>query len=274
MKTKNIAIVIMALLMLSNAAALATVKAPAWPYLPGDPVQLTAVDGVTSYFIITLSGVPVGYDVHNQAYPGWCINPGKYMPRGEPHDVMLYSSISPPVLGSVNWVAINYILNHKQGAIQDVQDAIWHYTVGFAPSDADALAMIAAADAHPGYDPMTGAVLAVLCIPLDVLGHDPVQETLIELPPPPSGSGLSPGYWKHNVKVYCGGPGHYSGDPHETDGSMESYELWIQTHIGGQGSFTLEWANTQFQNNAYKSMWLTIANWFNAAAGLSPYVED
>jgi hypothetical protein len=85
--------------------------------------------------------------------------------------------------------------------------------------------------------------------------------------------GLSPGYWKHNVKVYCGGPGHYSGDPHETDDSMESYELWIRNNIAGQGSFTLEWANERFQDNAYKSMWLTIANWFNAAADRFPYSD-
>jgi len=273
MKTKNIAIVIMALLMLSNATALATVKAPTWPYLPGTPVQLTAVDGVTSYFISTLSDVPPGYDVHNQAYPGWCIDPAKWMPRDFSLDVILYSSLSPPLaLSGINWIAVNYILNHKQGTMMDVQNAIWHFTIGFNPSPSDtyALAMIATANANPTYDPTTGAVLAVICLPL----RTDVQNSIIELPILQEGEGLSPGYWKHNVKVYCGGPGHYSGDPHESDGSMKGYELWIQTHIAGQGSFTLGWANTQFQNNAYKNMWLTIANWFNAAAGLSPYVED
>jgi len=82
--------------------------------------------------------------------------------------------------------------------------------------------------------------------------------------------GLSPGYWKHNVKVYCGGPGSYSGDPHETAASMEYYESIIANSHPG---FTLEWANERFQNNAYKSMWLTIANWFNAAAGRLPYSD-
>jgi len=81
--------------------------------------------------------------------------------------------------------------------------------------------------------------------------------------------GLSPGYWKHNVKVYCGGPGSYSGDPHETDATMEGYEAYIGAH--GHPTFTLEWANERFQDNQYKSMWLTIANWFNRAAGRSPY---
>jgi hypothetical protein len=82
--------------------------------------------------------------------------------------------------------------------------------------------------------------------------------------------GLSPGYWKHNVKVYCGGPGSYSGDPHETLASMEYYESIIASSHPG---FTLEKANEIFQNNAYKSMWLTIANWFNAAADRLPYSD-
>jgi hypothetical protein len=82
--------------------------------------------------------------------------------------------------------------------------------------------------------------------------------------------GLSPGYWKHNVKVYCGGPGSYSGDPHETAASMEYYASIIASSHPG---FTLEWANERFQNNAYKSMWLTIANWFNAAADRLPYSD-
>ncbi len=80
--------------------------------------------------------------------------------------------------------------------------------------------------------------------------------------------GRSPGYWKHNVKVYNGGPGHYSGDPHETDATMEQYEAAIQMD---HPSFTLEWANEMFQDNANKDMWLTIANWFNEAAGLESY---
>jgi len=80
--------------------------------------------------------------------------------------------------------------------------------------------------------------------------------------------GLSPGYWKHNVRVYVEGIGSYSGDPKETATSMEDYEAEIALVHSG---FTLEWANEKFQDNQYKSMWLTIANWFNRAAGRSPY---
>jgi hypothetical protein len=79
--------------------------------------------------------------------------------------------------------------------------------------------------------------------------------------------GLSPGYWKHNVKVYCGGPGQYSG---ETDQSMEQYEAIIQGWYPSAG-FTLEMANYIFQDNAMKYLWLPLANVFNAAAGRLPY---
>jgi hypothetical protein len=95
--------------------------------------------------------------------------------------------------------------------------------------------------------------------------------------PCPCGCGLSPGYWKHNVKVYNGGPGHYSGDPKEDDGTMESYEGIIAGELGPTGfdggPFTLERANDYFQDNAYKAWWLTIANWFNAASGRFAYSD-
>ena len=83
--------------------------------------------------------------------------------------------------------------------------------------------------------------------------------------------GLSPGYWKHNVKVYVEGRGSYSGDyPKMTAALLEQCEAAIQVN---HPSFTLEWANEKFQDNAYKDMWLTIANWFNAAAGRAPYSD-
>jgi hypothetical protein len=96
--------------------------------------------------------------------------------------------------------------------------------------------------------------------------------------------GLSPGYWKHNVKVYCGGPGHYSapfpGYPHETDASMLNYATTIlgwdptpsdlppEVHTPEE---LLAWANGIFQDQAYNHMWLIITNWFNEAAGYSDY---
>jgi hypothetical protein len=91
--------------------------------------------------------------------------------------------------------------------------------------------------------------------------------------------GLSPGYWKHNVNVYCGGNGSYSGDPHETAETMEGYAAYILTGSLGyapthdQIVLFLSNVNGIFHDNTQKDMWLTIANWFNAAAGRLPYSD-
>jgi hypothetical protein len=270
MKTKHIAIVILALLMLSSFALVTTVKAPAtWPNLPLTTVQLTVVNGTTSYLVSTLSGVPAGFDVHNGAYPGWCVDRSVTMIRSVSHNVTLYSSLSPPsALSSINWIAINYILNHKQGAMMDVQQAIWHFTNAFSPISGTAQAMVNAANAHPSYDPTTGAILAVICLRQTHIG---VQNSIIELRKPLL-PGLSPGYWKHNVNVYNGGRGSYSGDPHITPAQLVTYAAYIKANF--YSGFSLAWANTQFQDNQYKNMWLAIANWFNAAAGRAPYTGD
>jgi hypothetical protein len=194
MKTKNTAIMILALLMLSSFTLLTTavLASPSWPKLPSTTVQLTAVTyGPDSFFISTLSGVPGGFDVYNGVYRGWCAQTSVIMTEAS-HDVKLYSSISPPVLTSINWVAINYILNHKQGDMTDIQRLIWYFTDGILPTDpgynppssAFVQAMIDAANANPTYDPTTGEILAIICLPQ----NDPnAQNSFIELQKPGTG---------------------------------------------------------------------------------------
>jgi hypothetical protein len=279
-KTKKIAITLLGFLMLSGVIA-TTVNAAPWPNLPATQVQLTVVDGTASYFISTLSGVPSGFDVHNGVYPGWCVDRTTNMIRSVPHNVVLYSSLDPPAaLSGIDWLKINYILNHKQGSMDDVQEAIWYFTgdLGFSEISSTAQSMVNAANANP-FDPSTDIILAVICLPQE----DPdAQNSIIEIRR--CGRGLSPGYWKHNVKVYNGGPGHYSGTPtHESDETMEGYAAiilavgypTIPADVDTPQEF-LEWANMRFQDNAYKKgdpSWLELANWFNAAAGLMPYSD-
>jgi hypothetical protein len=269
--------------MLSGVLA-TTANAATWnPNLPTTVVQLTALDGELSYFAITLSGVPPGFDVQNGLYNGWCVDGSIIMQRSAPHDVVLYSSLTPPSsLESIDWVAINYILNHKQGAMMDVQEAIW-CVVG--DMDYSAISLIAQAMVtealNTPYNPAEAAILAVICLPQEYPRESSyAQPTIIEL----KRCGLSPGYWKHNVKVYNGGPGHYSGTPaHESDETMEGYATTIlaagypsiPAEVNTPEGF-LEWANMRFQDNAYKKAdpsWLELANWFNAAAGLTPYSD-
>jgi hypothetical protein len=280
MNTKKIVITLFGFIMLSGVLA-TTTNAATWnPNLPTTVVQLTAMDGELSYFAITLSGVPPGFDVQNGLYNGWCVNGAITMLRDTPHDVVLYSSLTPPSgVENINWVAINYILNHRKGAMMDVQDAIWCIIGDKDISSISSIAqdMVNEAPLNTDYNPAEGAILAVICLPQE---DEHAQPTIIEL----RRCGLSPGYWKHNVKVYNGGPGHYSGTPtHESDDTMEGYAATIlaagypsiPSDVDTPQEF-LGWANTRFQDNAYKKAdpsWLELANWFNTAAGLTPYSD-
>lgn len=167
MKTKHIGIMTLALLMLSSAVLLSTVKAPSWPNLPLTQVQLTVLNGTTSYFVSILSGVPAGFDVYNNGvYSGWCVDRSTTMIRNVSHNVILYSSLSPPsTMSEINWIAVNYIINHRQGNMMDAQSAIWHFTDGPAPLSSTARGMVDAAIANPSYDPMSGSLLAIIALP-------------------------------------------------------------------------------------------------------------
>jgi len=77
----------------------------------------------------------------------------------------------------------------------------------------------------------------------------------------------TPGYWKHNVRVYVEGKGSYAADidgVKESDSSMECYEAWIQAR---HPTFTLEDANTDFwlRGHSVQARRQQLANWFNRA---------
>jgi hypothetical protein len=178
LKIKKLALPVMSFLVLSGILMI-TVAANAWPSLPSTQVQLTVVNGTNSYFISTLSGVPGGFDVNNGTYTGWCVDRSVNMTRGVPHNVLLYSSLSPPMaLNKIDWIAIDYILNHKQGTMMDIQQAIWHFSDAFSPISTIAQEMVDAANANPAYDPTSGGVLAIICAKQN---DSNAQNSIIEL---------------------------------------------------------------------------------------------
>jgi hypothetical protein len=93
-----------------------------------------------SFFDVVLSNVPDGFDVANTIYPGWCIDPFSGPPpynETEKCDTLLESSIPPPdgyqkyKDKDIPWNKINYLLNHKNGAVNsDIQPAIWYLITG------------------------------------------------------------------------------------------------------------------------------------------------
>ena len=156
--------------------------------LPATPVLIEVSDGVENYFDTELSNVPFGYDVVNGTYPGWCVDVRTDMARSPAtHAVMLYSTSSPPgELAAEQWDMVNYILNHKQGIAEDLQQAIWyfvHMDGGYSPTSPVAWILINEALVHgEGFEPGSDEVMAVICYPTILFPSQPeVQVSIIEV---------------------------------------------------------------------------------------------
>jgi hypothetical protein len=136
--------------------------------LPSSHVTIEAFDSTISYFETKLTDVPSGYDVTNRTYPGWCIDQSAEMERSPTtHSVLLYSSLSPPGgLVDMEWDKVNYVLNHKQGGPQDVQQAIWDFinmNGGYSAETDLAQAMVAEAEASgTGFIPEDTQVMMIV----------------------------------------------------------------------------------------------------------------
>ena len=156
--------------------------------LPSNLVTMEVFNGTETFFVTHLSNIPSGYDVVNGTYPSWCVDRTAPMARSPAiHEIILYSSTSPPgKLANQRWDMVNYILNHKQGEMTDIQEAIWHFInmVGnYSPSSATAMAIVNDALANGnGFIPQTGEIIAVICVPV-ILLPEPVfvQISIIEL---------------------------------------------------------------------------------------------
>jgi hypothetical protein len=103
------------------------------------------------------------------------------------HEVFLYSSLNPPgELASESWDMINYVLNHKEGSVQDIQQAIWYFMRmdgQYNPSSVKAWALINDALKNgAGFVPGHGEVTAVICYPTILFPNQPdVQISIIEV---------------------------------------------------------------------------------------------
>jgi hypothetical protein len=155
--------------------------------LPSTPIIIEVSDGTQSYFDTELSNVPSGYDVMNGTYAGWCVDVRTEMTRSPAtHEVFLYSSLNPPgELADEKWDMVNYILNHKQGDIQDVQQAIWyfiHMDGNYTPTRAVAWIIINDTLTNcDGFVPEQGQIIAVICYPTILFpSQADVQISIIE----------------------------------------------------------------------------------------------
>lgn len=195
--------------------------------LPPDPVTVSHGlwnGGDDSTINIELIGVPNGYDVMNGIYPGWCIE-DNYQPDYSGPGVVLLDSTDTEELvcgefGEYSypgypWDKVNYLLNNKNGSIEDIQAAMWDLTGtygGTFPITTEAQAMIDDAnDNGSGFLPTDGQIAAVvLCVDGDS-GPRSYQDTLIEVPTPPrDGQGCTPGYWKQEQHFFAWIPTGYT----------------------------------------------------------------
>ena len=125
-----------------------------------------------SYFIIELKNIGSGYDVYNGNWTGWCADKETPIESNEWYQGYIYCSYSPSNRYDIEWPKINWIINNKGSySAEYIQNAIWHFTNGYAPNG---LAM--AAEAHSDFCPQSGQKYIAI---IDVPGK---QLTFIEVP--------------------------------------------------------------------------------------------
>jgi len=147
---------------------------------------MMVTDGATSYFDIALSGAPLGLDVKDGSYKGWCADRSVVMPRGEALTVKLYSSYNPSLpwhLREKNWSKVNYILNHHEGASKtDIQDAIWYLLCQYPRIYLSSTAQQLADNAQNGFIPAPGEWIAIPAEPIHNTSHPwPFQVAFLQV---------------------------------------------------------------------------------------------
>lgn len=184
-----------------------SVSTPPVINLPSYPVSANHVwmGGVNSEYDLPLTGIGAGFDLADGTYPGWCLE-DNYQDNND--EVSLYSSYDPDMPDDIKyyrdtsipkgepgqpvpWDKLNYLLNHKQGSLEDVGAAIfllmWGTSYHFTVTPA-AQAMYDDAEANgAGFVPEPGQIMAIILYQ-DGLGDDTVpddrdrhyQDTIIE----------------------------------------------------------------------------------------------
>jgi hypothetical protein len=173
-------------------------------------------------------------------------------------------------LNAKPWNQINYILNHKQGTAEGIQQAIWNLMGwwNFENLTPTAQTLVNEANANSGYVPAYGEIVGVICYPADA----DEQLALIEVTPMLE-PGYTPGFWKHNIGVALGyNRGSYSAFRDGTKLTMEMLEGYATT-VGVTLQEAYDAVSAKGNREGQASIRANMANAFNAAAGYGPF-ED
>ena len=140
---------------------------------PGKVTMQAAYPGVQggSYFDITLSNVPAGYDVTDGTYLGWCVDQSTNM-QYTPTSVDLICSYDPrldTIYPDPDWDMVNYLINHKHTSASkgDIQAAIWYFIDGGVLPEEGTYAREMVDDAlnnGEGFKPQSGEWCAVFVL--------------------------------------------------------------------------------------------------------------
>ncbi|MFZ0932514.1 MAG: PEP-CTERM sorting domain-containing protein [Syntrophobacteraceae bacterium] len=137
--------------------------------IPDSPVEMFIRQGSDSRFELFFIDVRYGYDlVDFEFYKAWCLAKGKPLRRNAIHKVRLYNCYDPyipPEFSGMGWSRINYVVNHKKGSKEDIQQAIWHFTTGEKPTPSvEATQLIKEANLKgKDYIPAEGELIAIIC---------------------------------------------------------------------------------------------------------------
>jgi hypothetical protein len=155
-----------------NAITAGSVSSPPVAKVPDSTVQMFIRQGSDSRFELFFIDVRYGYDVVDfEFYKAWCLAKNKPMRRNAIHKVRLYNCYDPnlpPGLSSMGWNQINYVVNHKRGSKEAIQEAIWYFANSEIPTTfrEEAAQLIEEAKLKgKDYKPAEGEILAVICQP-------------------------------------------------------------------------------------------------------------
>jgi hypothetical protein len=152
--------------------ASSTAPSPPSAKIPDSPIEIFIRPGPNSRFELFFIDVRYGYDlVDFEFYKAWCLVKSKPIRRNAIHKIRLYNCYDPnlpPELKNMKWNQINYVINHKRGSKEAVQQTIWHFANSEKPAtfSMEATQLIEEADLKgKDYKPAEGELLAVICKP-------------------------------------------------------------------------------------------------------------
>jgi hypothetical protein len=150
----------------------ATAPSPPSAKIPDSPVEMFIRQGTDTRFELFFLDVRYGYDlVDFEFYKAWCLAKNKPIRRNAIHKVRLYNCYDPnlpPEFRGMEWNQINYIVNHKKGSKEAIQQAIWYFANSEKPTTFSVEAAQLVEEANQkgkDYIPAEGELIAIICLP-------------------------------------------------------------------------------------------------------------